>query len=148
MIKKSYRNEVRALREICKVIREEVALFGFNKIVDDIFRTVSLCLQHLAGDFCDLIHDGGESLEDFLKNLIRETFEIVVALSQALERRVFQFLELRVDEVQERIDRRESWNRVSLMQLNRSLNVFVRVFLCRSVAFLDEVFVQFVELVG
>ena len=65
--------------------------------------------------------------KNLLNQSIRKQLQIVKSILQTIHSRLLQLLQLRLNQIQKRIKTRESRNRVSLMVLDRLINVLIRV---------------------
>jgi hypothetical protein len=137
----SFNNDGLLVLLVVKIVGEQIVLFGVNDSLDDLSGVVSLLRDTLDDHIHNLRYEGWEPLEDLLNYGTGNLLELLVGVLDQLEGWVSQLLKLRVDKVNEHINRWETGKTISFVHLNGFLDIHVVVLRCSLVAleFLIEV---------
>ncbi len=139
---------IRVRGEHQRIVGEEVVFFALDDVFDDSARQRAVLGQNLQKrllhfmmqfvEFVENLIDDGDSL--FLEN--------VLGLVEQGENGLLQHVQLGVDEEEERVERGETRNALSLIDHNRVLDVLVGIILGDFEALSDELFEEVGEVVA
>lgn len=121
----SIRHNRSSILLVVSVVDKEIVLLrvndGFNKLPG----VVSLPLENVEDDVHDLWTQAGESEEDLLNNRISKVFQLRVHVLDQISRWLSQLVQLGSNQIVEHIHRGESWDLISLVHGNSTLDCHV-----------------------
>lgn len=118
---------------VLSVVDEEVVLLSIDDSFNKFSSMVSFSLQDGDDDIHDLWTKTWESEENLLDDRVSKVLKLSIDILDKLEGWLTELVELWSNQVVEHIDGWESWNLVTLVHGDSSLNSHVRVFLSSTV---------------
>ena len=104
---------------------------------------LSFILKHGHYDVHDLGNERGEAREDSLNNSLSHLLKHKVDILEQIKSGLSKLLHLRLNQIDEDVDRGETWNGVTLVEHDCFLDVLISVL--TSCIVVDELFVEVVE---
>ena len=114
-------NRCAILFVVC-VVDEHIVLFRVNDGFDELTAMVAFALQNHDNDVHDFRAERRASHKNTLDDGGSKGLELCIGVLNELEGGVTKFIELRSDQVLEHIDGRETWNLITLVHRDSTLN--------------------------
>ena len=136
-------HDVSPLGQIVAIISEVIVLLSINDGFHYGPSFLSFILNHSHDDVHNLGYERGEAGKDAFNDTLCHLFKHKVNILQQIKRGLSKLLHLRLNQIDEDIDRRETWDSVTLVEHDCLLDVLIGVL--ASCVVVDELFVEVVE---
>jgi hypothetical protein len=120
-----------------------IVLLSINNGLKETASLLPFILKHSHNDVHDLRNERWEAREDSLNDTLCHLLKHKVNILQQIKSRLSELLHLRLDEIDEDVDRGETWDGVTLVEHDCLLDVLIRVL--ASCVVVDELFVEVVK---
>ena len=117
------------IRFVIVVVGKDVVLFCINYVFNELSSMVTLLLKDLTDDVHNVRTNRWTPPEHPFYDSSCYLLKLAINILDQFEGWFADFLELRLQEIDQQIDRRETWDAVALMHYDCSLNSHVGVFL-------------------
>lgn len=117
------------------VVCEKVILLRIDQRLNNLSRFVSFLGQYLYDDIHDFWNHCREPLENFINNLLSDLLELLITILNELKGWISKFFKLWRNQINENINRWETWQSITFMHLDGLLNVHIVIFTASFIAF-------------